>query len=264
MKRFIAIFTALLLLFLMPAVMAADVQDAESLLNAYSADELLQLHSQVSAALRENGSYPYSELKKGNTGYEVFFLQTELAALEYYKKTIVDEFGNGTYNALRAFEKDNDLKVNGVASAQDQQLIYQKAAALLENIPLPLDEPYNAYTPDELLALWEQIGVALRNSGQYPYEELQKGNVGYEVTLLQKRLAELGYYQKTVVDIFGNGTYNAVRAFEKAHGLKVNGIASSQDQQLVFSTDAKVYEKPATTVSHSNSSSPDASSSATP
>ena len=36
---------------------------------------------------------------------------------------------------------------------------------------------------------------------------------------------ELGYYQKKVVDNFGSGTYNALRAFEKANSLTVDGVA---------------------------------------
>ena len=63
-----------------------------------------------------NGSYPFSELEKGDTGYEVTALQTQLAALGYYQKEIVDNFGNGTYNAMRSFETEYSLDVNGVAS----------------------------------------------------------------------------------------------------------------------------------------------------
>jgi len=94
------------------------------------------------------------------------------------------------------------------------------------------------YTPDELLQQWYQLGAKLRKAGNYPFTELSKGDTGTEVTALQTQLAELGFYQKKVVDNFGSGTYNALRAFEKANSLKVDGIASVEDQKLMFSGNA--------------------------
>lgn len=96
------------------------------------------------------------------------------------------------------------------------------------------DTFYSSYTSEELLALWTQVSDLLRADGAYPYVELEKGDTGYEVAALQTRLTELGYYQKEIVDNFGNGTYSAMRAFEKDYGLTVDGVASVSDQQLLF------------------------------
>lgn len=124
-------------------------------------------------------------------------------------------------------------------------------------------------TPEELLQQWYAIGELLRENGNYPYVELSKGDTGYEVVALQTRLTELGYYQKEIVDVYGNGTYNAMRAFEKANGLSVNGDASVEDQQLLYSDAAVAYtEKKSTSSSGRNdapssANSSDATSSAT-
>ena len=265
MKRITAIFTVFLLLSLIPAAgmaaTASDIEAAQALLKVYSADELLQMWTEFGQALRLNGYYPFSELEKGDTGYEVFQLQTQLAALGYYQKTIVDEFGNGTYNALRDFEKDNGLAVNGVASAEDQQLIYQKAAELTADAAQTDNGLTSSYSPEGLLEMWQQIAIALRYDGSYPYEVLQKGDVGYEVTMLQTRLQELKYYDKTVVDNFANGTYNALRYFQSQNGLKADGVATVETQQLLFSSAAKTYVQRTTTT---NSTKNDGTSSATP
>lgn len=123
--------------------------------------------------------------------------------------------------------------------------------------------------PEELLQQWLQIGSQLRANGAYPFVELEKGNTGYEVTALQTRLAELGYYHKEIVDYYGNGTYSAMRDFEKANGLKVNGAASVTDQKALFGADAVAYTGRSTTVTgsssnnSSSSSKPDATSGAT-
>lgn len=106
---------------------------------------------------------------------------------------------------------------------------------------LQTTETVAASTPEELLQQWYDIGSQLRANGNYPFTELSKGDKGFEVKALQTRLAELGYYNKAVVDNFGSGTYNALRAFEKENGLKVNGIASVEDQIVLFGNDALPY-----------------------
>lgn len=110
--------------------------------------------------------------------------------------------------------------------------------------------PLSAYTPDELLQQWYQIGAMLRENGNYPYVELRKGDTGYEVRALQTRLAELGYYQKEVADNFGKGTYSAMRLFEKANQLTVDGAASVSDQQTLFSSNAIAYSEKKTNSSN--------------
>jgi peptidoglycan hydrolase-like protein with peptidoglycan-binding domain len=264
----IIIFSAILFLGLLPAAglaaTTADIEAATALLGTYSSDELLQMWTQIGSLLRTNGTYPFSELERGDTGYEVTALQTQLAALGYYKKEIVSEFGNGTYNALREFEKATGLQVNGIASPEDQQSLYQAVAALAADAAPTGEDTYSAYSPEELLQMWVQISTALRYDGSYPYEELKKGDVGYEVTMLQTRLQELGYYQKAVVDNFGSGTYDALRDFEKQNGLKADGIASSQDQQLLFSSAAAAYVQQTTTQTNTDTNKNDGTSGATP
>ncbi|MDD3212999.1 MAG: peptidoglycan-binding domain-containing protein [Eubacteriales bacterium] len=117
------------------------------------------------------------------------------------------------------------------------------------------------YTPEEILQQWYQLGDLLRENGNYPYAELGKGDTGYEVTALQTRLTELGYYHKEIVDNYGSGTYSAMRAFEKANGLTVDGKASVADQQLLFSNAAAAYT--ATSSSSGSNSKSDATSGAT-
>ena len=99
-------------------------------------------------------------------------------------------------------------------------------------------------------------------NGSYPFSELEKGDTGYEVTALQTRLFELGFYEKEVVDYYGSGTYNAICAFEKASGLTADGIASAEDQQALYSSEAAALTNPYST--NTNSNAPDAVSSATP
>ena len=104
--------------------------------------------------------------------------------------------------------------------------------------PVHAQESSQAYTPEDLLQMWEQLIPMMREAECYPYVELRQGDKGYEVIFLQTRLTELFYYGKTIDPQFGSGTFAAIKMFEKAHGLPVNGIASVADQKLLFSSKA--------------------------
>ena len=134
----------------------------------------------------------------------------------------------------------------------------------------PTVAPSSSATPEGMLQQWEQLGALLRENGTYPFVELRKGDAGYDVTALQTRLAELGFYTKKVVDTFGKGTYNAMRLFEKANKLAVNGVASVADQKVLYGTSAVPASKEKTsskrtdsTVVKETAKNVDASSSAT-
>lgn len=62
--------------------------------------------------------------------------------------------------------------------------------------------------------------MALAFSGQV----LQKGAYGDDVIELQSRLQYVGYYKGKIDGVYGWGTYWAVRNFQKAFGLPVDGL----------------------------------------
>lgn len=51
------------------------------------------------------------------------------------------------------------------------------------------------------------------------------GSTGNEVTSIQKKLKELGFYKGNVDGIYGSGTKNAVIAFQRSVGLTADGVA---------------------------------------
>ena len=57
---------------------------------------------------------------------------------------------------------------------------------------------------------------------------LRKGSSGQAVKDLQTRLTELGYSCGTIDGKYGDKTAAAVKAFQKDHGLTVDGIAGSK------------------------------------
>ena len=134
MKK-IAVFLLLFCLALMPA--QAEVMDEAQ---AYTEEQLLGYWHQIIALMREMEVYPYVELSEGDRGYEVMFLQARLAQLLYYGKEISPQFGKGTYAAMRMFERTNKLRVNGIASVEDQKLLFSSKALPNPGNPAGLDE----------------------------------------------------------------------------------------------------------------------------
>ena len=57
---------------------------------------------------------------------------------------------------------------------------------------------------------------------------LRRGDRGEDVKVLQRALRRAGYDAGTIDSIFGSGTETAVRAFQRANGLTVDGIVGSR------------------------------------
>ena len=65
-------------------------------------------------------------------------------------------------------------------------------------------------------------------------EALSKyGSRGEEVRTIQTKLKRWGYYFGNIDGIFGSGTLEAVKKFQKKNGLKVDGIAGTQTLQAM-------------------------------
>ncbi len=70
----------------------------------------------------------------------------------------------------------------------------------------------------------------------------RNGSTGEEVTKIQTRLTELGFYTGAIDGNFGDATEAAYRAFQEAAGVTVDGIAGS-DREILYSDDAPYAEK---------------------
>lgn len=75
---------------------------------------------------------------------------------------------------------------------------------------------------------------------------LKVGSEGSDVKRLQQRLKDLGYYTGSVDGKFGQGTESAVRDFQAAHKLTVDGKAGKSTQTTLYGSNAK--KKTASTV----------------
>ena len=77
------------------------------------------------------------------------------------------------------------------------------------------------------------------------YTTLQIGSSGEAVTKLQQRLVELGYLNAAyITGVYDTNTQSAIKSFQSASNLTVDGIAASVTQHALFGTVEEGYYNP--------------------
>lgn len=77
-----------------------------------------------------NGDSSNSKLSPGDEGEAVKKLQQRLAELEYFRNDITSYYGPATMNAVKAFQENNDLYVDGIAGPKTLKVLYSNKAIL--------------------------------------------------------------------------------------------------------------------------------------
>ena len=152
----------------------------------------------------------YETLATGANGKKVRALQQALSELGFYAKSIDGIFGGGTITALKAFQKRNGLRETGIAVPELQQLLYEKRVRNSKNklVYVKTLPPVDGIT-------------------------MAPGDYGDAVYELQQMLLRLSLYDSTVGYEYNRATESAVRAFQKAHSIKVTGKADSFTQLAI-------------------------------
>ena len=75
------------------------------------------------------------------------------------------------------------------------------------------------------IATYLLYNIFFREESNSSYALSKYGSRGDEVRLIQTKLKRWGYYSGSVDGIYGSGTESAVKKFQKANGLKADGIA---------------------------------------
>lgn len=159
----------------------------------------------------------YQLLQQGNKSAAVKQLQQALASLGYDPGTADGKFGAYTENAVRHFQRDYGLKVDGLAGEATQRLLY-------------------AIANDQAAAT--KAPVVTEAPNQVPTRTLRQGATGNDVRTVQLRLQALGYYQQTPNAMYDHDTVTAVTMFQFYNGLTADGVAGSQTYVKLFSSGA--------------------------
>lgn len=169
--------------------------------------------------------------KHNDKNHLVLLIQQKLHDLGYNVGEVDDLYGYLTVQAVRAFQKANGLKVDGIVGPLTWNKLFGANPVPVTTLPPPVVVPTPAPAPTAQAEL-----------------RVQYGYTGTQVGQVQYRLIELGYMSTNVVDyVFGCSTYEAVRAFQKNNGLQADGIVGENTWMKLFSETAvpKVTPKPA-------------------
>lgn len=129
-------------------------------------------------------------LRAGDHGQAVKMLQKKLHSLHYYRYNIDGLYGPITRTAVKGYQHNHGLAVDGIAGPHTLGALFHSHSA-------------NKKSP----------------------KTLRIGDHGKVVKHLQQKLKDRGYYTYTIDGIFGPITKKAVSSFKKDHGLRADGIA---------------------------------------
>ena len=151
----------------------------------------------------------------GEESDRVLQLQTALTSLGYKCGNIDGKYGSATENAIRRFQKDYKLSVDGLAGKATQEMIYKKLAEK-NATPTPVPDATPAPNPADFLPHQVFMGN---------YTTMMQGSSGQRVSVLQGALQTLGFYAQKVDGKFGLGTHRAVVAYQKHSKMTADGLA---------------------------------------
>ena len=164
-------------------------------------------------------SYPGSPLKQGDRGTSVFTLQRQLNRITkdypFLGLLTVDGiFGSSMTSTVKKFQKQFNLTADGVVGRQTWykiSYIYVSVKDLAE------------------LTSEGEVSSGTLSDGTWGGTVLRTGSTGSAVEQLQFWLNTLAQYESsipslTVDGVYGTGTANAVRAFQRKYGLTVDGV----------------------------------------
>ena len=170
---------------------------------------------------------PTRTLRKGDSGEDVKGVQMRLMELGYFAGPVTGNYNAATQEAVRAFQKKSGLDDDGVLGVITRGVLYGKYAISI----LPTPAPESAANGNAQLTPEASYEPITRENVVI----IRSGSTGDAVLRLQLRLEELGYYNSRQDGIYLTDDIEAVRKFQKANGLKVDGKAGYDTQTALYS-----------------------------
>lgn len=163
-----------------------------------------------------------SPTERYSSGDSVEKLQQALKIKGYFYGTVDGKYGDMTVSAVKAFQKAVGLSQTGKADILTIAVLFNKT-----RITTAANDP-------------KMKGITKIAQITVPATS-RKGDSGKKVLALQQALKIKGYYKAAIDSKYGDLTVEAVRAFQKAKGLSVDGIAGNNTIKALFGKNASNY-----------------------
>ncbi|NRB09553.1 MAG: peptidoglycan-binding protein [Richelia sp.] len=145
------------------------------------------------------------QVRLGESGANVNYIQRCLQRLGHFQGNITGYFGIKTENALRSFQQAVGIDAIGVLGPITRQALQRRCSNHSSN---------NQQT---------------NNSSNL----LQIGSSGSAVTQLQRDLQSLGFYRSSITGTFQYKTFTAVQQFQQSRRLRMDGIVGRRTQREI-------------------------------
>lgn len=140
-------------------------------------------------------------IKMNDSGQAVTELQQRLLDLGYYNGEITGFYGSMTQEAVMRFQQDMGLTADGVVGSATETALRSPTSASPE--------------------------ASSQTASAAPQSLVRLGDSGAQISELQRRLTDLGYYNASISGSFDAVTEAAVIRFQQDNNLPTDGIVGS-------------------------------------
>ncbi|MHC0063759.1 peptidoglycan-binding domain-containing protein [Nostoc sp. UIC 10890] len=161
-------------------------------------------------------------LEKGDQGPSVRNLQQKLKTAGFYQASVTQVYDVSTQEAVRRFQKAAGLTVDGIVGASTLQKLESWQAKKPSTTTTQAKKATVVSTQAQKPNTTSSTSSATNKRRNPNY--LAKGDEGENVRSLQERLRVAGFYYGNATGIFGPITEEAVKRFQDAYKLSVDGV----------------------------------------
>ncbi|BAZ47709.1 peptidoglycan binding domain-containing protein [Nostoc sp. NIES-4103] len=168
-------------------------------------------------------------LERGDQGPSVRSLQQKLQQTGFYQAPITQIYDFPTEDAVRRFQQAAGLPVDGIVGTSTLQKLENWRPSRVATASTQNQKPATASTQVKKVSTASTTvkttsaassGTTKRRNPNY----LAKGDEGEDVRALQEQLRVAGFYYGNATGIFGPITEEAVKRFQTAYKLDVDGV----------------------------------------
>ncbi len=170
----------------------------------------------------------------GDKGDAIKEIQKKLTAAGYYHFDKDGIFGSRTNEAIKSYQKDNGLLIDGIVGEHTYKHLSGVSITVTHEVSRDENEQstiFAAASEDFLDVPAPTINPTIKKAEKHDLTSvdiLQNGDYGQAVKDLQRLLKNKGYYQSSIDGDFGPMTEAAVRNYQIQNHLKVDGIAGKR------------------------------------
>ncbi|NET44126.1 peptidoglycan-binding protein [Okeania sp. SIO2B3] len=147
-------------------------------------------------------------LRRGDRAATVSAVQRKLRELGYFSANLTGFYGPITERAVRQFQQDKGIAATGQIEPTTWSLLFAGKRS-------------------------NKINSSLLNSST---KVLSFGQVSPQIAIIQRRLAELGFYRSPINSIYDQNTRTAVIRFQNAHRITPTGQVGITTREFLFGT----------------------------